>query len=78
MTWLYKWSLQTKSKNCSVRNEYDGYTREYIYTKWIQSKDSLDSEVRKNSNLLHDLKVSDSLIKSFENKHIIQEELEKN
>ena len=37
----------------------------------------MDSELRKNSNLLHDLKVRDSQFKSFERKSIIQEELEK-
>ena len=66
------------TKKSTSRNEYDGYTREYLYTKWLQSKDLLDSEVRKNSNLLHDLKVRDSIVKSFERKSIIQEELEKN
>ena len=59
------------TKKRSARNNNDGHTREYLYTKWLQSKDLLDSEVRKNSKLLRNLNVRDSLIKSFERKSII-------
>ena len=38
----------------------------------------LDSEVRKNSNLLHDLKVRDSLTKFLEGKVLFKKYLRKN
>ena len=45
--------LSTKSsKSDSVRKVYSGYSRKYLYKKWVQTKDLVDSETRKKFKLI--------------------------
>lgn len=42
-----------------MRNVYDSYSRKDLHHKWMQSKDLVDSEIRKNSILSNEIKDKD-------------------